>query len=429
MAVRKFMTNNLVKEHDMYVEFMRKRNEEMKNDGHEPTEVLFYKRGLLGTRTDYAKNNYISICKWHCIIITYNIWYSICAPLYSSRIQTNEPYKDLVDVPDDALKKFEYRVEQSIKNARCDYNSKKGRANGTYDTPRYLAMFWTYLDIVKDTETQRFYPTADTRKRAAKIFGYAENDDPFIMNGKYYNRANKKEKPMVEQTPENITDILNTFIHDIGLSVRTSNPLARSGIITFGDLREKTIDDLMSIRNFGLRSLREVIDVLAKYGYYYPKHPNADADAGPLDMYEKDQLPMLMTGAEDEPKEEKTKPIDNTDLIAENMELKQRLNVHMWQSLEKLNNLEKENAELHERNKELSKENIDLKRERAQLNGRINELSEANSSFIEEIAAEEDIDILSLIKSIMTEMRNNKVSYITLQIDGYSINITKESEE
>lgn len=404
MAVRKFMTNNLVKEHGIYVEFMKKRSEEMNNGGDEPTEVLFYKRGLLGTRTDYAKDDYFGICKWHCITITYDIWYDICNRLYNHRIRIHESYKDLVDVPDDALKKFKYRVEQSINNARCDYNSKRSLVNGTYDAPRYLAMFWTYLDIVKDTKTQRFYPTAETRKRAAKIFGYAEYDDPFIMNGKYYNRANKKEKPMVEHTPENITDILNTSIHDIGLSVRTSNPLTRYGMKTFGDLREKTIDDLMHIRNFGMCSLREVIDVLAKYGYYYPKNPNATEEAEedtsrPLIMsiYKKDQLPMLMTGAEDEPEKEKTKPIDNTALIAENMELKDRLNIHMWQSLEKLNNLEKENN--------------DLKR-------KIKYMTEAKNKD----------GIFAHIAEIVHTMQENKLSYITLQIDGYSINITKESE-
>ena len=195
-------------------------------------------------------------------------------------------------------------------------------------------------------------------------------------------------------------DIYNIGIDELGFSTRTRLCFNRIGVNTLGEIREMTINDLIRIRNFGIRSLREVIDVLAKYGYFYPKDPNAtEDDAGrSLAIYKKDQLPVLMTGAEDEPEKEETKPIDNTALIAENMELKDRLNVHMWQSLEKLNNLEKEND--------------DLKR-------KIKCMTEAKNKD----------GIFAHIAEIVHTMQENKLSYITLQIDGYSINITKDSEE
>jgi len=46
-------------------------------------------------------------------------------------------------------------------------------------------------------------------------------------------------------------------------SVRTFNCLKKENIDTVGELLERTEDDLLNIRNFGKRSLEEVIEKLA----------------------------------------------------------------------------------------------------------------------------------------------------------------------
>lgn len=47
-------------------------------------------------------------------------------------------------------------------------------------------------------------------------------------------------------------------IEDLGLSVRAYYSLKRGGIHTIGQLREASDDELLAIRDFGLKCLREV---------------------------------------------------------------------------------------------------------------------------------------------------------------------------
>lgn len=54
-------------------------------------------------------------------------------------------------------------------------------------------------------------------------------------------------------------------IEDMELSIRSYNCLKRAGIMTLGDLMDKTLDEMQKIRNLGRRSLKEVIN---KMNYY-----------------------------------------------------------------------------------------------------------------------------------------------------------------
>ncbi|MEX2486993.1 MAG: DNA-directed RNA polymerase subunit alpha [Nitriliruptoraceae bacterium] len=55
-------------------------------------------------------------------------------------------------------------------------------------------------------------------------------------------------------------------IEDLDLSVRSYNCLKREGVQTVGQLREKTEQELLEIRNFGAKSVDEVKDKLAEMG-------------------------------------------------------------------------------------------------------------------------------------------------------------------
>lgn len=55
-------------------------------------------------------------------------------------------------------------------------------------------------------------------------------------------------------------------IEDMDFSVRSYNCLKREGITTVGELIERTEEDLMSIRNFGQKSIEEVKQKLAELG-------------------------------------------------------------------------------------------------------------------------------------------------------------------
>ena len=55
---------------------------------------------------------------------------------------------------------------------------------------------------------------------------------------------------------------------EMGLSVRTTNCLEEKGIFTVNDLLHSTREDLLSISNFGEKTLEEVYIALEKIGFY-----------------------------------------------------------------------------------------------------------------------------------------------------------------
>jgi DNA-directed RNA polymerase subunit alpha len=62
-------------------------------------------------------------------------------------------------------------------------------------------------------------------------------------------------------------DRYNTPIEDLSLSVRAYNCLKRSGLMTVGQVLEKSEDELLALRNFGRKSYDELRDRLIELGY------------------------------------------------------------------------------------------------------------------------------------------------------------------
>lgn len=270
--IRPFATNKLVEEHDIYVNFMEKRAEEIKKDGLdvEPPERLFYRSGknksIIKMDSNAAYNKlYRFVTKWHCIMLTYECWCNVCEGnvIKGSAI----PYKQSVHLLLPDLRRFKENVERAIYKAECDYNTRcSHRATDTskWDACRYLAMFWTYLDIVKDTKTQRYLPDSQTRENAAKVFGYDEGQNPFEMNGRYYHWRKdyvlEEDQPVEEEKKYNLN--LDTPIEDLDFSTRSYNCLWRAGHRTLGDVLKLKYEDLMKIRNLGLRHTKEILEKL-----------------------------------------------------------------------------------------------------------------------------------------------------------------------
>jgi DNA-directed RNA polymerase subunit alpha len=57
---------------------------------------------------------------------------------------------------------------------------------------------------------------------------------------------------------------------EIGLAVRTTNCLEERGVFTVNDLLHCTPQDLLSISNFGEKTLEEVYKALEGIGFYRP---------------------------------------------------------------------------------------------------------------------------------------------------------------
>ncbi|MDM4016725.1 DNA-directed RNA polymerase subunit alpha C-terminal domain-containing protein [Roseiconus lacunae] len=65
---------------------------------------------------------------------------------------------------------------------------------------------------------------------------------------------------------------LELSIAEMGLSVRTTNCLEETGIFTVRDLLQATPKRLLSISNFGEKTLGEVYSALEELGFYRPGH-------------------------------------------------------------------------------------------------------------------------------------------------------------
>lgn len=72
----------------------------------------------------------------------------------------------------------------------------------------------------------------------------------------------------VVQEAKDLKAKLEMSTAEIGLSVRTTNCLEEKGIFTVRDLLHCTRDDLLSISNFGEKTLEEVFKALEGIGFY-----------------------------------------------------------------------------------------------------------------------------------------------------------------
>ncbi len=75
-------------------------------------------------------------------------------------------------------------------------------------------------------------------------------------------------------------DKYNTPIEDLNLSVRAYNCLKRSGLMTVGQVLEKSEDELLSLRNFGRKSYDELRDKLIELNLLAPSADDRDEGIG-----------------------------------------------------------------------------------------------------------------------------------------------------
>jgi DNA-directed RNA polymerase subunit alpha len=76
-------------------------------------------------------------------------------------------------------------------------------------------------------------------------------------------------------------DLYNTAIEELNLSVRAYNCLKRSGLMTVGQVLEKSEDELLALRNFGRKSYDELKGKLIQMGFLQPEPPEEEQELGP----------------------------------------------------------------------------------------------------------------------------------------------------
>jgi len=72
---------------------------------------------------------------------------------------------------------------------------------------------------------------------------------------------------VVDERARELSERLEMSTAEIGLSVRTTNCLEERGIFTVHDLLQCTREDLLSISNFGEKTLDEVYKALEGIGF------------------------------------------------------------------------------------------------------------------------------------------------------------------
>ncbi|NLO06986.1 MAG: DNA-directed RNA polymerase subunit alpha [candidate division WS1 bacterium] len=131
--------------------------------------------------------------------------------------------------------------------ARCTYRVEPTRKGARTDLDRLMLEVWGDGTIMPDDAVRR---AAEILVRYITIFSEIEMPE-------------EEETEEVAEEEEVRNKILSYPIEEMEFSVRTFNCLKKEDIDNVGQLVERTEEDLLDIRNFGKRSLEEVIEKLA----------------------------------------------------------------------------------------------------------------------------------------------------------------------
>lgn len=155
--------------------------------------------------------------------------------------ETNEHYIEIVGtIPMDAIFTPVPKVKYSIEPCRV------GQRN---DYDKLVLEIWTDGTINPE----------DALAEAAKI---AKDHFAIFVN---FNDKDVIGSDENEDGDEGIQALLNTPVEELELSVRSSNCLRKENIRTIGELTRKTEDDIAKTRNFGKKSLQEIIEKLQEW--------------------------------------------------------------------------------------------------------------------------------------------------------------------
>lgn len=106
----------------------------------------------------------------------------------------------------------------------------------------------------------------DALSFAAKVL--RDHLDLFIMFEEEPEEEPEKEEE-VDHEAERIRGLLKMPVEELELSVRSANCLRAAGILTLIDLVQKTEQDMLKYRNFGRKSLHELMTTLADLGLHF----------------------------------------------------------------------------------------------------------------------------------------------------------------
>lgn len=149
------------------------------------------------------------------------------------------------------------------------------------DMPEYIAIDSLYSPVKKvsyTVEPTRVGQSIDFDKLVLEVEtnGTISARDIVSLSGKIMQdhisifvdlcEAMSKMNILVSTEEDSKTKILDMPIEEMELSVRSYNCLKRAGINTVEDLTQKSREDMLKVRNLGIKSIDEVCEKLSEYG-------------------------------------------------------------------------------------------------------------------------------------------------------------------
>lgn len=101
----------------------------------------------------------------------------------------------------------------------------------------------------------------------------------------------EEEEEVIDEEQMRLIEMLNHSVEELELSVRSSNCLKDAGIRTLGDLVRKSEAEMLKYRNFGRKSLQELVDILADMGLHFGMDVDSIMAPGGEGLDEADEAP------------------------------------------------------------------------------------------------------------------------------------------
>lgn len=147
-------------------------------------------------------------------------------------------------IPVDCIFSPVRRVNFSVENTRV------GRRT---DYEKLIIEIWTDDRITPD----------DAMVQAASIMRH--HMDAFVNYDEDLLEFEQRERT-IDRDQDELRKKLNMSVNEIELSVRAANCLNNANILTVGELAQKTEAEMLKYRNFGKKSLQEIVDKLRELG-------------------------------------------------------------------------------------------------------------------------------------------------------------------
>ena len=133
------------------------------------------------------------------------------------------------------VKRVHYEVENTRVGQRTDYD-------------KLMLEVWTDGTVTPE----------DAVSFASKIL-----KDHLLLFMAFDEEPEEEEEEVLDEEQLRLFELLNHGVEELELSVRSSNCLRDAGINTLGDLVRKSEAEMLKYRNFGRKSLQELVDILA----------------------------------------------------------------------------------------------------------------------------------------------------------------------